>query len=212
MKAKAFSLLSSFILAGLFSTGCSIDSINPLSNPHNAEYDKQLVGLWRVLSEPGETRQPFYVYIGRAGGELPMGIMRMVFVEHDPETLVVKESEIMFFSTALSDKKYLNWLFIDDKQIETLLKTGWKSEDVKGYRLYKYKIEDNKLSLWGVDSQAKEQAIASGRIKGDISKDKNSSSKAVFTDSTENLARFVRENDGSLFPKEASPTQLERVK
>ena len=72
------------------------------------------------------------------------------------------------------------------------------------YTLYRYKFDGHKLVVYGIDEEAKKKAITSGKIKGTV---ENNSAK--FTDTTENVARFVKEEGDSLWTKE--PGRLEPV-
>jgi hypothetical protein len=65
--------------------------------------------------------------------------------------------------------------------------------------------DGDKLLMLGINEDAKKKAIADGRIKGTV--DDNS---AKFTDTTENLARFV-EDAGDGFWNAKAPMRLERV-
>ena len=61
-----------------------------------------------------------------------------------------------------------------------------------------------------MDTNVKERAIKSGKIKGLVEENKNTWITAVrFTDTPENLARFVAAAGDSLFVKE--PLRLEKV-
>jgi hypothetical protein len=71
-----------------------------------------------------------------------------------------------------------------------------------------YKVDGNKGLIWPLDSDAMKRAIQAGKIKGTIERD-NGSEKIKFTDTTENLARFVAQAGDSLFVKE--PTSFEKI-
>jgi len=66
------------------------------------------------------------------------------------------------------------------------------------------------LTLQWIDGDAKKRAIEAGKIKGAIEKDQDGNTRFHFTDTTENLARFVAESGDTLFSKDA--LRLERVK
>jgi hypothetical protein len=69
----------------------------------------------------------------------------------------------------------------------------------------KYQLDGDKLVLWVIDSYAMEQAIKRGKIQGVIEK-----ALPKFTDSTENVARFVAEAGDGLWDNEES-MRLERL-
>ena len=189
------------VLAVLFLTGC-LDSKNPLSAPTTSKPDERLVGVWRLLGDGGRVTN---YHVGRAGEKFPKGMMRAAFVQHEkgkPES----SGEFLLFPTTLVGKTYLN--VIDEKgQVDDPFSedNGWKPDAVESYHIFKYEVDGNKLVVWGIDEKTKQQAIKGGKIKGVIEKDK----PAKFTDTTENVARFVTGAGDSLFSKE--PFRLEMV-
>ena len=56
----------------------------------------------------------------------------------------------------------------------------------------------------------KKRAVEAGKIKGVIEKDQDGNPRASFTDTTENLAKFVAEAGDGLFSTDM--LRLERVK
>ena len=63
---------------------------------------------------------------------------------------------------------------------------------------------------WGMDGDAKRQAIEGGKIKGVIEEREHHGSRIAFTDTTEDVARFVAGAGDGLFSKDV--LRLERVK
>ena len=61
-----------------------------------------------------------------------------------------------------------------------------------------------------MDGEAKKRAVDAGKIKGVIEKDQDGNTRVHFTDTTENLAKFVADSGDSLFSKDV--LRLERVK
>jgi hypothetical protein len=90
---------------------------------------------------------------------------------------------------------------------------------VKGFFLVKYTIEGNVLLMWKTDDQAKLRAWKAGKLKGVIQADGATSRPSGdatedakhfrFTDTTENLARFVAAEGDTVFEK--TPRRLERI-
>ena len=70
---------------------------------------------------------------------------------------------------------------------------------------YRHKFDGDKLVVYEIDGEAKRKAIERGKAKGTL---KDNSAK--FTDTTENLARFVSEAGDSLWATK-TPGHLERV-
>ncbi len=199
MKSRMFLLLTVCLLA----SGCD-DSTSPLSDPQKSKPDARLAGLWRERDKDGNVT---YYHVGTTGNKLPRGVMGVVQVTHlNSGDIQTPGGRLLVFPTVLGDKTYLNMTDGDQQQIQ---KKGWKS--VKSYFLLKYKVEGDKLVVWRMEEDAKRQAIKAGKIKGLIEEKKDKvNTRVVFTDTTENLARFVAQaGDGLWDTKE--PLQLERV-
>ena len=197
------------VLAVLFLTGCS-DSQNPLSDPQTAKPDERLVGVWRLPNKDGVTNY----HVGHAGGKFSDGVMRVSLVRHDKAkgefshgdgtlwTTAESSGEFLAFPTVLGEKTYLN-VAVTEQQVKLLEEKGWKAVD--SYLILKYRVDGDKMVVWGMDGDAKKRAIESGKVKGVI---ENMPPK--FTDTTENVARFIAEaGDGLWNTKE--PGQFERV-
>jgi hypothetical protein len=180
-------------------TGCD-DSKTPLSDPQTSKPDGRLDGVWRLRGEDGQVT---YYHIGRADEKLPQGVMRAVGVTHR-ERRVEPPAEFLMFPTVLGNKTYLNMTEGKEQQTKLIEEKGWKAVD--SYLIFKYQVDGDKLLVWVMDGDAKKRAIEGGKIKGVIEQNK----PAKFTDTTENLARFVSEAGNELFPNE--PVRLERIK
>jgi len=188
-------------LALLLLTGCD-DSKTPLSNPQDSKPDEKLAGVWRFRGENGEVG---YYHIGQAGEKLPQGVMRVVGVMHR-EGKIEPPSELLMFPTTLDGKTYLNITSGKEGQVKLIEEKGWKAVDA--YFIFKYKVEGNELLVWVIDGDAKKRAIESGKIKGVIEK-KKFATTVKFTDTTENMARFVAQAGDTLYPNK--PIRLERI-
>ena len=71
-------------------------------------------------------------------------------------------------------------------------------------------VTGNALTVQWMDGEAKKRAVEAGKIKGKIEKDQDGNARAMFTDTTENLAKFVAEAGDDLFSKDV--LKLQRVK
>ena len=88
---------------------------------------------------------------------------------------------------------------------------GWTAETVNAYLIYRYRVTADALMVQGIDGDAKKRAVEAGKIKGVIEKDQQGRDiKVCFTDTTENLFKFVIEAGDDLFSKDVVP--LERGK
>ncbi len=200
MRLPSYSL-SVVVASALFLTGCGY-SAHPLSDPLKSKADARLAGVWRMRGDKGV----MYCHIGVVGEKLPPSVMRAVAIMHE-EGKMKGPVEYLLFPTVLGTKTYLNLTGGEEQQINLLQQKGWTDETANSYFFLKYQLEGDKLTVWNINDDAKRQAIESGKVKGEIDP-KNKSSR--FTDTTENLARFVAEAGDGLFSK--TPwLRLERV-
>ncbi len=181
----------------LILTSCD-DSKNPLSDPTTSKPDNRLIGVWRLP----DWDEAAYYYVGQAGDKFPNSTMGMVFVRHE-EGKVASSGEFFVFPTVLGEKTYLNVTAGTEQQIRHLEEKGWKAVDLCS--ILKYQVDGDKLLVWCMVEDAKKRAIEGGKVKGVI--EENNSAK--FTDTTENVARFVADAGDGLFYKR--PLRLERV-
>jgi hypothetical protein len=183
-----------------FALGCD-DSKNPLSDPQKSKADEKLIGVWRHRTKDGE--ETFY-HVGRAGDKFPKGMMRIVEIAH-AKGEVGPPTEYLAFPTVVGDKKYLNVVW-EEKLVRQLDENGWKADGIPGYSFVKYQLVGNDLTVFLMDDPAKAKAIKDGKIKGE----KHGNDLAMFTDSTENVARFIAAADAGLW-NTAEAVSFERV-
>jgi hypothetical protein len=180
----------------LFLAGCE-NSKNPLSDPTTSKPDERLIGVWWNGGE--------YYHIGHAGKKFPKGVLRVVAVAQS-EGDVDPPSEYLAFPTVLGDRTYLNVAMAsDEKQLKRLDEEGWKTDLVDCYMFLKYQLDGDKLVLWVINAKAMERAIKSGKVEGVIEKD-----MPKFTDTTENVTRFVTDAGDGLWDT-SEPMRLARV-
>ena len=189
--------------ACLLIAGCD-DSTVPLSDPSKASLDKQLVGLWKHDHQNGVT----YYHVGRLGGNAPEGVMRVVIVSHQNDGELQQPSQLIAFRSDIDGKSYLNLAGATQEQLTSIQQSGWQADMLDSYILVKYRVEDDGLLLWATNKDAKKKAIQDGKIKGEI-KEGDGGTRIRFTDTTENLAKFVAAAGDGLFVDE--PLRFERV-
>lgn len=206
MKTNRVCFLISLAVLCLLLTSC-FDSTVPLSEPDKSEVDERLAGVWRVEGKKGEVN---YYHIGRFGDSLPESVMRVVGVTHTKDGKIRSAGELLIFPTTIEGKSFLNVTGGQDQRIKLVAEQGWTPETVATYLIFRYQVTGDSLTVQGIDRAAKQRAIEGGKIKGVIEKRDHGFTKVVFTDTTENLARFVAENSDDLFSKEV--VRLERVK
>ncbi len=189
----------------LLLTSC-FDTKNPLSDPQKSQPDERLSGVWRFRGDSGEVN---YYHIGPVGWKLPASVMRVVSVQHMRDG-TMQSGELLVFPTTIGDKTYLNVAEAEPSQLTLLEEKGWTNETFHEYLILRYQITGDVLTLQWTDQEAKKQAIEAGKIKGMIEKDQDRNTRVHFTDTTENLAKFVAEAGDTLFSKDV--LRLERVK
>jgi len=204
MKAKRILLLLPLASLCLLLTSC-FDSNTPLSDPAKSKVDQRLAGVWQLRNDDGSVS---YYHFGRVGDKLPASVMRVAGIQHKPDFAMEQFSELLVFPTTIDGKTYLNVCDGKDEQLKVLEEKGWTAETVHAFLIFKYQIKDDVLVVQGMDKDAKQRAIESGKIKGVIEKDRFTTVR--FTDTTENLAQFVAEAGDELFSE--SVVRLERVK
>jgi hypothetical protein len=205
MNTRRSSSLLPLAVAFLLFAGCD-DSKNPLSDPQNSKPDTRLVGVWRLRGDGGEVT---YYHIGPLGDKLPSSLMRVVAVTHSRNGELQPPGEMLLFPTTLGTNTYLNIAEAKEQQIKPLEEKGWNPEVLSGFLLPKYKVVGDTLLVWPADRDAKKAAIEAGKLKGVVEK-QDSGNKVRFTDTSENVARFIASAGDGLFAKE--PLRLERVK
>jgi hypothetical protein len=191
-------------------TSC-VDSDNPLSDPKQATVDPGLLGVWRGQEKDGTV---VYYHVGKAGGKFPTGVLRVKTITHNKngELAYPDSPDSLMFTTILGKNRYANITSLDTEKIKPMGDTKWEPSMADEYFIFKYEISGDKLIVAGMDHKQKEAAIKAGKIKGTYEGD-----NARFTDTTENLARFLASPDAEklFYTKENLDdgyTILDRVK
>lgn len=204
MKPRSCFAVISMALTCLLLAGCD-DSNVPLSNPDNSKPDVRLSGVWRLRDPDGNVT---YYHIGLAGDKMPNSVLLVVGVTHSKDGGVEPHGSLLLaFSTKLGDSTYLNMTEGKEQQIKLFEQKDWKS--IGSFFLLKYTFDKDVLLIRAMNRDAKQRAIEDRKIKGVIQKAKFNTA-VRFTDTTENLARFVAGAGDSLFSKDV--LRLERVK
>jgi hypothetical protein len=199
-------LLAALVICPLFA-GC-YDSKNPLSDPEKSKLDPRLSGLWLLRERDRAGLDARYFHIGVAGDKLPPGVMRAVEVGHNSDGTLERPVEFLMFSTTIGSSAYLNLAVGSDEQLKALKEKGWKG--VEGYFLMKYTVEGDTLLVWKMDADAKQRAIESRKVRGEITPEGVLEDMNTLTDTMENVARFVAAAGDSSFATNAG--HLDRVK
>jgi hypothetical protein len=200
------------LILGLFClvfTSC-VDSDSPLSDPKAVTVDPGLLGVWRAREKEGNIT---YYHVGKAGDKFPAGMLRVRIIKHEKNGELERPNgdDILAFTTVLGKNRYVNVTGLDAEKIKTLGDAKWEPSMADNYFIYKYDITGGKLTMACMDPKQKQAAIEAGKIKG--TKENN----PRFTDTTENLARFIASPDAEklFFTKENTDEGygiLERLK
>jgi hypothetical protein len=183
-------------------TSC-IDSENPLSEPEKAAPAKELSGVWRERQDEGSR----YYHVGLAGEKFPPGMLRMIMVDHRKDGALEANPDTFFlFATALGERHFVNVSALEPEQLREVEKTGWKPDTFKGYWIYEYQIQGNKIRLTRMNDEAKRALIESKKLKGAVNSD-----GASFKESTEKLAKIIASPDAAKLFQAADREELERV-
>jgi len=204
---KAVSCLLA-VAACLPLAGC--DSKNPLSDPAQSKPDPRLAGVWRWKDPSGVVE---YYHVGRAGGKLPDSVTQLIGVTHHGDGHLTGSAVVLMFPAVLGNTAFLNVGMEGSNHqqgaVDRLKREGWTPGVLESYSIFKYRVEGDAILLWQMTAVAMKQAVTSGKIKGSLA-EQGKIGVSRFTDTTENVARFVAAAGDSLFEKE--PKRLERVK
>ena len=198
--------LISMVATCLLFTSC-FDSKVPLSDPGKSKADERLAGAWRQRGESGEVNDYRFA---PAGGRLPASVMRVTGSSRKPDGTTERIEPLLLFPTIIREKTYLNVCDGKDSHVKLLEEKGWTAETVADYSIFRYQVAGDTLTVQWMDGDAKKRAIEAGKIKGKIEKDQDGNDRAHFTDTAENLMKFIAKAGDELFSKDS--LKLERVK
>ena len=205
MTTRQISVLVSMAAACLLFTSCA-DSTVPLSDPGKSKADERLAGVWRVRNDDGSVNDYRFA---PAGDKLPASVMRVTGSSRKPDGTTEQIEPLLLFPTTLGDKTYLNVTDGTEPKVN-LLEKGWTAETVNTYLILRYQVTGDTLAIQWMDGDAKKRAVEAGKIKGKIKKDQDGNVRVHFTDTTENLTKFITAAGDDLFSKDV--LKLERVK
>lgn len=206
MKTRLISMLLSMAATCVLFTSC-FDSKVPLSDPGKSKPDERLAGNWQVRNDDGSVNDYRFA---PAGGKLPASVMRVTGSSRKPDGTTEKVEPLLLFPTTIGEKLYLNVCDGKEPQVKLLEEKGWTAGTVGDYSIFRYRVTAETLTVQWMDGDAKRRAVEAGKIKGQIEKDQDGTARAHFTDTAENLAKFVAGAGDGLFSKDV--LKLERVK
>jgi hypothetical protein len=171
-------LLVTIILVSLL--GCVPYSDNPLTDPGEQDIDSSIFGtwFWKEKDENG------YIHIGI---DEKSKLLRLVMLDFykDGE---LEASEFSGHTSSLEKNRYLN------------LKEVSHEDEPAGYIFVKYSVNDEKLCISLIETDAVKKAITNGSLNGEVKKEQWSSSIHI-TEEKKKLQQFILQNDKALFPE-----------
>jgi hypothetical protein len=192
-------------LVALACTSCD-DSKYALCEPQQALPDPDLVGVWRLREPTGET---VFYHIGRVEGKLPPSVRRLIGVNYSKEKKLEPPAEMLIFSYMIRGRSYICAANVEQEKIRLMEEKGWLPEHVEGYFIFAYRVEKDTLLVWPMNMAAKKQAVASGKIQGEVKKTDSGAETVKFTDTPAKLAELIAASGENLF--ERVPQHLQRV-
>jgi hypothetical protein len=191
-------------LAGLclLATSCVPQSENPLSDRRTANPDATIYGLWSVVHDNGDVQ---YLHVGAASqdeaAEQPK-LMQFCLLTHKADTKELRQPFAeRFFASRLGDSSYGNVIIEPEND-----------QDKTKYWFFRYAVEGDHLSVWGMSWKETADVIEAGQLKGTVRRDsKNRITKVCLTDTTENLQRFLRAGGDQIVFSDSGRTVYSRV-
>ena len=185
--------------------GCVVKSKNPLSDPDQSLPDEKLFGVW-VQKKEGDTK---IMVIGKTGVSepkgVPAGIMCGLYSAINKEGVVQTPGHPTFFITSIGDDHYINWF--EESALDVSKHKTWDKTAIKEYFLMKYRVSGDKLEIWTGEEKGIAKAVESGKVGGEVKRDRDHPEvviSASLTDTTENLAQYIKNGGGAiLFPNES---------
>jgi hypothetical protein len=136
--------------------------------------------------------------------------MRVTGSSRKPDGTTEQFEPLLLFPTTIGKQTYLNVCDGKEPQVKLLEDKGWTAETLAGYLIFRYQVAGDTLTVQWMDGDAKKRAVEAGKIKGKIEKDQDGNDRTHFTDTAENLTKFVTTAGNELFSKDV--LKLERVK
>jgi hypothetical protein len=200
----------SLLLLALLLPSCSYPGLKkPLSDLDEAKPDKRLFGVWRPIDESKKERHSAICFIGKSGHrDVPQGIMKCILAGIDSNDDIIIEKPMYFFTTSVGDNSY--GLFFEESVFDPAKFPRWDKRNIKKYTLFKYKVEEDRLNVWLMETDAVEAAIRKGQVEGTVVETKKH--KIITLTGGENLSKFLADGGDKVFFPRMDGAVLTRVK
>jgi hypothetical protein len=193
-KATLFRL--AILLVPMVQISC-VHSEHPLADPETCAFDERLVGQWKKVGQDGSE----FVFIGRPRDikNRPDGMMVLndVSLSSEKHELFWNPTATYFFVTRVGNDEYLQTFILSGKYPN---ESDWKKVTVKNYIFAKFKITDDRLTLWIIGQEATATAVKGGKLKGGVKK-ADLGEWIVLNEDSEGLRRYLKQGGNTtLFP------------
>jgi hypothetical protein len=180
------------LLAGAMPSCVALE--HPPIDPSQAKTDERLFGVWKAL--PDEMDGGYcYLFVGRPQAKAPSGMMEAITISNDRRE-TIKRDATAFFQVPLGQANYAVMVEEDMEEGQQRKKPRRSPQ----YSLLKYAVEGDRLTVWAMDGNAVEDAVKRGKLKGTVTKGGIIEWKSVvITETGDNLLRFLKEHQDSLF-------------
>lgn len=199
-RSAQFTLL---LLALILSSCGRVRLTSPLTDPDEAKPDERLCGVWKPKNKKQNDSEDVFLFIGKVGQQgVPSGIMKAVLIGIDSKKNTLNEDSFYFFTTSADDINYAN-LIVDEPFNRTQCPT-WDKRKIEHFALFKYKVGENRLTLWNIKDDAVEAAIRKGRVKGKIGEQQGKPKVKIvtLTDGADLLRFLTKGGDKEFFAAE----------
>ena len=186
-------LFPALLAATLLFAGCLPVSKNPLSTPANSTVDSRLEGIYSQRREKKDDELGGWHFHYRGAKAGPNGQPRttpwleVLGVEHVKDG-GLKGEAYRALTTHIGAHDYLSFFELG---------AGAGKGKAALYSFARYEVNwAGDLRVWTANSEAFAEAIKSGKLRGTVKRHKMGDD-VVLTDSTENLAAFVKASDSA---------------
>ena len=187
------------LLLLLLSSGCTVQTKDPLSDPHTAELDKSLLGHW--LCKEANGAEDIHLFIGRNRDKAnPSALLEFTTINWDQRSEKLGELMPRSFATAtkIGNSDYLNVIIsklnMDVPADKPFSYKKWEALETRRVAIVRYECDGQTLQLWSPEMDLKEVLVKSGQLKAEGN---------VVT--TESLVKYLTDHGGeTLFAGKSS--------
>ena len=173
-----------------------LESIRPLSDPHQAKIDERPVGTWRTVIQ----EKTYFLHVGTGNIVGQSNWMELVLVHPGDKPMFYLHHKIGFASRIGEQRFFI----VANMPILMSQLRGSSTEDlvssVSKYDVFKYELAEDHLDVWAPDQKFVRAAIEAGKIKGN---------GQTIDDTPENVIEFIKSSGPKLF---ANTVRYTRVK